>query len=85
VTHTDHPWPRDVFDRRIAVDADRMSNAVKTYRAGPAPLTKQSRPSEEVWEKPPQPTGGSGAGGPGGGGGGGPAGALLGGGGAAAQ
>lgn len=31
VTHTIHPWPRYVGDRRIAYDARRVGSAVKRY------------------------------------------------------
>jgi len=31
VTHTIHPWPRDVGDRRIATDARRVGGAVTRY------------------------------------------------------
>ena len=31
VTHTIHPWPRDVGDRRIAYDARRVGGAVTRY------------------------------------------------------
>lgn len=31
VTHTIHPWPRGVADRRIAYDARRVGSAVQRY------------------------------------------------------
>ena len=31
VTHTIHPWPRNVGDRRLAYDARRVGGAVKRY------------------------------------------------------
>src|SRR5262245_12386304 len=31
VTHTIHPWPRNVTDRRIAYDARRVGGAVTRY------------------------------------------------------
>src|SRR5215831_15579207 len=31
VTHTIHPWPRNVGDRRLAYDARRVAGAVKRY------------------------------------------------------
>lgn len=37
VTHTIHPWPRDVGDRRIVVDAGKTSGAIKRYRNGTPP------------------------------------------------
>jgi hypothetical protein len=41
VTHTIHPWPRGVADRRIPANGERMVHAMENYRAprkaGPAP------------------------------------------------
>lgn len=37
VTHTIHPWPRGVGDRRIVVDAGKTSSAIKRYRTGTPP------------------------------------------------
>lgn len=38
VTHTIHPWPRGVGDRRIVVDAAKASNGIKRYRRGSQPF-----------------------------------------------
>lgn len=38
VTHTIHPWPRGVSDRRIVVDAGKTSGALRRYRRGTQPL-----------------------------------------------
>jgi hypothetical protein len=37
VTHTIHPWPRNVGDRRIVVSADKTGGAVARYRSGTQP------------------------------------------------
>jgi hypothetical protein len=38
VTHTIHPWPRYVSDRRIAYDARRVGAAVQRYGATKQPV-----------------------------------------------
>jgi len=38
VTHTIHPWPRGVGDRRIVVDAAKTELAIKRYRRGSQPF-----------------------------------------------
>jgi hypothetical protein len=38
VTHTINPWPRNVGDRRIAYDAQRVGAAVTRYRATTRPV-----------------------------------------------
>jgi hypothetical protein len=38
VTHTIHPWPRYVADRRIATDARRTSAAVQRYSTTTRPV-----------------------------------------------
>ena len=38
VTHTIHPWPRYVGDRRIATDARRAGSAVKRYGDSARPI-----------------------------------------------
>src|SRR5256886_14091161 len=38
VTHTIHPWPRGVGDRRIVVDAGKTRDAIKSYRRGSQPF-----------------------------------------------
>jgi hypothetical protein len=53
VLQTPHPWPRYVFDPRIPVSSSRMSNAVRTYRSGPAPLTPQGAEGD-TWTAPAQ-------------------------------
>ena len=55
VMQTPHPWPRYVFDPRIPVSGSRMSNAVRTYRSGPAPLTAQGAEGD-TWTAPPAQT-----------------------------
>lgn len=37
VTQTDSPWPPNVSNPRVAVDGQRMTNAVDKYRSGPLP------------------------------------------------
>ena len=54
VMQTPHPWPRYVFDPRIPVSGNRMSNAVRTHNAGPAPLTSQGADGD-TWTAPAQP------------------------------
>lgn len=49
VTQTDSPWPPNVANPRIAVDGQRMTNAVDKYRAGPAPA-----PAELVTDAAPE-------------------------------
>ncbi len=34
-THTIHPWPRGVGDRRIAANGEKMVHAIERYRRGP--------------------------------------------------
>ena len=65
VVQTDHPYPRYAYDHRIPVDAQRMTNAVRTYRSGPNVLrSQQSQQSNDTegatWTAPPG-TGGSAA------------------------
>jgi hypothetical protein len=38
VTHTIHPWPRNVGDRRIAYDARRVGTAVTRYSTTTRPV-----------------------------------------------
>lgn len=37
VTHTIHPWPHNVGDRRIVVEAARTRGAIVRYRSGTQP------------------------------------------------
>src|SRR6516225_6144039 len=37
VTHTIHPWPRNVGDRRIVVSAAKTERAMTRYRSGNQP------------------------------------------------
>ena len=37
VTHTIHPWPRDVGDRRIVAQAAKTNGAMTRYRSGTPP------------------------------------------------
>src|SRR5689334_912111 len=37
VTHTIHPWPRGVGDRRIVVQATKTDRAITRYRSGTPP------------------------------------------------
>src|SRR4051794_14708007 len=37
VTHTINPWPRNVGDRRIVVDAGKLQRAIPRYRLGNQP------------------------------------------------
>lgn len=53
VIHTDHPWSRYAFNRRIPVDGQRMSNAVQIYRSGPASAGVQA-PTNAGPESPTQ-------------------------------
>ena len=55
VLQTPHPWPRYVFDPRIPVSSSRMSNAVRTYQSGPAPLISQGDEGD-TWTAPPAQT-----------------------------
>jgi len=52
VVQTDYPYPRYAYDHRIPVDAERMTNAVRAYRAGPKPLTSQGAEGT-TWTPPP--------------------------------
>src|SRR5579884_949478 len=42
VVHTNHPYPPYAYDHRIPVDGERMTNAVRIYRSGPAPAGVQA-------------------------------------------
>ena len=48
VTHTNHPWPRYVADRRIPVSGDRMARAIDCYRSGPAATRPTTSTSTQV-------------------------------------
>ncbi|MGL3110409.1 hypothetical protein [Bradyrhizobium sp. BR 1432] len=55
-THTIHPWPRNVGDRRIAYDARRVGAAVSRYGNTQQPvdqLPDMGDPTKQMGEKPP--------------------------------
>src|SRR5215475_2956528 len=56
VTHTIHPWPRNVGDRRIAYDARRVGTAVRNYSTTTRPVDQLpdiGQPTEAMGQKPP--------------------------------
>ncbi|MEH2610538.1 hypothetical protein [Bradyrhizobium sp. AZCC 1693] len=56
VTHTIHPWPRNVGDRRIAHDARRVGAAVTRYGAQRQPLDQLpdiSDATKQLGQRPP--------------------------------
>jgi hypothetical protein len=56
VTHTIHPWPRYVGDRRIAYDARRVGAAVTRYGETKRPvdqLPDMGQPTEAMGQRPP--------------------------------
>lgn len=56
VTHTIHPWPRYVGDRRIAYDARRVGAAVTRYGAQRQPqdqLPDISDATKQLGQRPP--------------------------------
>src|SRR6516165_11016298 len=56
VTHTIHPWPRYVGDRRIAYDARRVGAAVTRYSTSTRPvdqLPNIGQPTEAMGQPPP--------------------------------
>ncbi|MBR0953639.1 hypothetical protein [Bradyrhizobium canariense] len=56
VTHTIHPWPRYVGDRRIAYDARRVGPAVTRYGETKRPvdqLPDMGQPTEAMGQRPP--------------------------------
>jgi len=56
VTHTIHPWPRNVGDRRIAYDARRVGAAVTRYGNTQRPVDQlpDIRPATEAMgQRPP--------------------------------
>ncbi|VIO72278.1 hypothetical protein CI1B_39220 [Bradyrhizobium ivorense] len=55
-THTIHPWPRNVSDRRIAYDARRTGGAVTRYGYQQRPLDQlpdMGNPTEAMGQPPP--------------------------------
>lgn len=56
VTHTIHPWPRNVGDRRIAYDARRVGSAVTRYGNQQQPvdqLPDMGDPTKLMGQRPP--------------------------------
>jgi hypothetical protein len=56
VTHTIHPWPRNVGDRRIAYDGRRVGAAVRRYGETTRPIDQLpdiGQPTEAMGQKPP--------------------------------
>ena len=56
VTHTIHPWPRYVGDRRIAYDARRVGSAVTRYGNQQQPvdqLPDMGDPTKLIGQRPP--------------------------------
>jgi hypothetical protein len=56
VTHTIHPWPRYVGDRRIATDARRTGAAVSRYSTTTRPvdqLPNIGQPTDAMGQPPP--------------------------------
>src|SRR5690242_13869079 len=56
VTHTIHPWPKYVGDRRLAYDARRVGGAVTRYGAQRQPLDQLPdipEPTKQIGQKPP--------------------------------
>ena len=57
VTHTIHPWPRYVADRRIATDARRTNGAVQRYSTTTRPVDQLpdiGLASEAIGQPPPR-------------------------------
>jgi hypothetical protein len=57
VTHTIHPWPRYVGDRRIAYDARRVGSAVTRYGNTKQPVDQLpdiSEPGKAMGQRPPR-------------------------------
>ena len=57
VTHTIHPWPRYVWDRRIATDARRTTGAVQRYSTTTRPvdqLPNIGQATEAMGQPPPR-------------------------------
>ncbi|VIO73673.1 hypothetical protein [Bradyrhizobium ivorense] len=55
-THTIHPWPRNVSDRRIAYDARRVGTAVTRYGTQQRPLDQLpdfGDPTKAMGQPPP--------------------------------
>src|SRR5437588_10786115 len=56
VTHTIHPWPRNVGDRRIAYDARRVGAAVTRYGESKRPVDQLpdiGNATEAMGQRPP--------------------------------
>jgi hypothetical protein len=56
VTHTIHPWPRNVGDRRIAYDGRRVGAAVTRYSTTTRPIDQLpdiGQATEAMGQKPP--------------------------------
>ncbi|QIG91083.1 hypothetical protein [Bradyrhizobium sp. 6(2017)] len=56
VTHTIHPWPRYVGDRRLAYDARRVGGAVTRYSTQQRPLDQlpdMGDPTRAMGQAPP--------------------------------
>jgi hypothetical protein len=56
VTHTIHPWPRDVGDRRIAYDARRTGAAITRYGRTQRPVDQLpdiGQATEAMGQRPP--------------------------------
>jgi hypothetical protein len=56
VTHTIHPWPRDVGDRRIATDARRTGAAITRYGRTQRPVDQLpdiGQATEAMGQRPP--------------------------------
>lgn len=56
VTHTIHPWPRNVGDRRIAYDARRTGGAITRYGNQQRPLDQlpdMGEPTKAMGQAPP--------------------------------
>src|SRR3954451_4278969 len=56
VTHTIHPWPRNVADRRIAYDARRVGAAVTRYSTTTRPVDQLpdiGNATEAMGQRPP--------------------------------
>ena len=56
VTHTIHPWPRYVGDRRIAYDARRVGAAVSRYGNTQQPIDQlpdNGDPTKQMGQRPP--------------------------------
>lgn len=55
-THTIHPWPANVGDRRIAYDARRVTESVKRYGTSARPvdqLPDMGDPTKAMGQPPP--------------------------------